>query len=103
MHVAVSAVLTLALAGTSLGSISEKTIENSLSGLISPTLCQMKLICAIRKSENSNLRQSIFMKGITALADLTSGTFIGNTTDALLLQYSLETGKLKIGVKGYNL
>jgi len=32
------------------------------------------------------------MKGITTLAQITSGTFIGNTTDALLLRYSLETG-----------
>ena len=93
-----SAVLTLVLAGTSLGSISEETVENSLSGLISPTLCQLKLICAISKSENSNLRQSVFMKGITTLAQITSGTFIGNTTDALLLRYSLETGKKAEGL-----
>ena len=34
------------------------------------------------------------MRGISTLADLTAGTFLGNlTTDAFLLQYSIEAGE----------
>ena len=76
------------------GSLTPASLQSSLSSLISPNLCQLKLICAISKSENNQLRQSVFMRGISTLADLTAGTFLGNlTTDAFLLQYSIEAGE----------
>jgi len=76
------------------GSLTPASLQSSLSSLISPNLCQLKLICAISKSENNQLRQSVFMRGISTLADLTAGTFLGNlTTDAFLLQYSIEAGQ----------
>ena len=82
------------LAARTSGSLTPATLQSSLSSLISPNLCQLKLICAISKSENSQLRESVFMRGISALADLTAGTFLGNlTTDAFLLQYSIEAGE----------
>lgn len=75
------------------GSLSPATLQSSLSSLISPNLCQLKLICAISQSD-SQLRESVFMRGISTLADLTAGTFLGNlTTDAFLLQYSIEAGE----------
>ena len=96
MHTVItSSLLVLMFQGGVRGSISDETISNSLSALISPNLCQLKLICAISKSENNNLLQSVFMKGITTLSDLTSKSFVGNVTDARLLKYSLETGKAK--------
>ena len=76
------------------GSLTPASLQSSLSSLISANLCQLKLICAISKSENNQLRQSVFMRGISTLADLTAGTFLGNlTTDAFLLQYSIEAGE----------
>ena len=81
------------LAPLSSGSLPPASLQSSLSSLISPNLCQLKLICAIYKSENNQLRDSVFMRGISTLADLTAGTFLGNlTTDAFLLQYSIEAG-----------
>lgn len=81
------------LAPLSSGSVPPASLQSSLSSLISPNLCQLKLICAIYKSENNQLRDSVFMRGISTLADLTAGTFLGNlTTDAFLLQYSIEAG-----------
>lgn len=82
------------LAPLSSGSVPPASLQSSLSSLISPNLCQLKLICAIYKSENNQLRDSVFMRGISTLADLTAGTFLGNlTTDAFLLQYSIEAGQ----------
>jgi len=72
--------------------VSRDTIASSLSSLMSPNLCQLKLICALSKT--SNLQHSVFMRGISTLADLAAGSFLANTTaDAFLLQHSLETGR----------
>ena len=89
--------LVVALVCGGLGSasvpVSRDTLASSLSSLMSPNLCQLKLICALSKT--SNLQQSVFMRGISALADLAAGSFLANTTaDAFLLQHSLETGEL---------
>ena len=85
--------VSLLLAPCISGSLSPATLQSSLSSLISPNLCQLKLICAISQSD-SLLRESVFMRGISTLADLTAGTFLGNlTTDAFLLQYSIEAGE----------
>jgi len=85
--------VSLLLAPCISGSLSPATLQSSLSSLISPNLCQLKLICAISQSD-SQLRESVFMRGISTLADLTAGTFLGNlTTDAFLLQYSIEAGQ----------
>ena len=70
----------------------EETYLNSISSLISPNLCQLKLICAISQSENAKLRDSIFMKGISAISDFSQMTPLGNTTDARLLHYSVTAG-----------
>ena len=75
--------------------VSRDTIASSLSSLMSPNLCQLKLICALSKT--SNLEHSVFMRGISALADLAAGSFLANTTaDAFLLQHSLETGECHV-------
>ena len=85
--------LSLVLVPCISGSLSPASLQSSLSSLISPSLCQLKLICAISQSD-SPLRESVFMRGISTLADLTAGTFLGNlTTDAFLLQYSIEAGE----------
>ena len=76
-----------------LASVSQdKTYQNSLSALISPNLCQLKLICAISKSQNEKLRDSIFMRGISAVSEFGQSTPLGNTTDGLLLRYSVTAG-----------
>ena len=72
----------------------EETYLNSISSLISPDLCQLKLICAISQSENAKLRDSIFMKGISAISDFSQMTPLGNTTDARLLHYSVNAGEV---------
>ena len=91
--------LVVALVCGGLGSasvpVSRDTLASSLSSLMSPNLCQLKLICALSKT--SNLQQSVFMRGISALADLAAGSFLANTTaDAFLLQHSLETGEFSL-------
>ena len=76
-----------------LGSASqEKTYQNSISALISPNLCQLKLICAISQSQNAKLRDSIFMRGISAVSEFGQATPLGNTTDGQLLHYSVTAG-----------
>ena len=70
----------------------EKTYQNSISALISPNLCQLKLICAISQSQNPKLRDSIFMRGISAISEFGQVTPLGNTTDGQLLHYSVTAG-----------
>ena len=85
-------VLVLPLCGV-LSSVSQdKTYQNSISALISPDLCQLKLICAISKSQNAKLLDSIFMRGIRAISDFSQLTPAGNTTDARLLSQSVTAG-----------
>ena len=85
-------VLVLPLCGI-LSSVSQdKTYQNSISALISPNLCQLKLICAISKSQNDKLLDSTFMRGITAISDFSRLTPLGNTTDAQLLSLSVAAG-----------
>ena len=85
-------VLVLPLCGV-LSSVSQdKTYQNSLSVLISPNLCQLKLICAISNSQNAKLLDSVFMRGITAISDFSQLTPLGNTTDARLLSQSITAG-----------
>ena len=76
-----------------LSSVSQdKTYQNSISALISPDLCQLKLICAISNSQNAKLLDSMFMRGITAISDFSQLTPLGNTTDAQLLSQSVAAG-----------
>ena len=85
-------VLVLPLCGV-LSSVSQdKTYQNSLSVLISPNLCQLKLICAISNSQNAKLLDSVFMRGITAISDFSQLAPLGNTTDARLLSQSITAG-----------
>ena len=85
-------VLVLPLCGI-LSSVSQdKTYQNSISALISPNLCQLKLICAISKSQNVKLLDSTFMRGITAISDFSRLTPLGNSTDAQLLSLSVAAG-----------
>ena len=85
-------VLVLPLCGIMSSVSQDKTYQNSISALISPNLCQLKLICAISKSQNAKLLDSMFMRGIRAISDFSQLTPAGNTTDARLLSQSVTAG-----------
>lgn len=86
-------VLVLPLCGVLASVSQDKTYQNSISALISPNLCQLKLICAISNSQNAKLLDSIFMRGITAISAFSQLTPVGNTTDAQLLSQSIAAGE----------
>jgi hypothetical protein len=67
---------------------SDNIYKKSLSALITPSLCQLKLICVISQSENPQLKSSHFMQGISVLA-----SYRGNRTAALMLEQAIRTGK----------
>jgi len=48
--------------------MTEKMYHKSLSALQTPSLCPLKLICAIYQSENENLKSAPFMRGILVLS-----------------------------------
>ena len=85
-------VLLLPFCGVLASVSQDKTYRNSISALISPNLCQLKLICAISKSQNAKLLDSTFLKGIRAISDFSQWTPLGNTTDAQLLSESVTAG-----------
>ena len=84
----VTVLLSLTYAVTCSVTDSDKIYQNSLSFLISPSLCQLKLICAISKPENSQLKTSHFMQGISILAG-----YKGNRTVTRMLEQAIITGK----------
>ena len=94
-------VLVLPLCGIMSSVSQDKTYQNSISALISPNLCQLKLICAISKSQNAKLLDSIFMRGIRAISDFSQLTPAGNTTDARLLSQSVTAGVESLVFKKY--
>jgi len=61
--------------------------QNSISALLTPSLCQLKLICAISQSRDHSLKQSDFMRGISDLSG-----YKGNRTVALMLEQAIKTG-----------
>ena len=67
---------------------SDSIYLNSISSLISPSLCQLKLICAISKSGNSHLKNSTFMHGISLLA-----SYRGEHSVSQLLEQAVRTGE----------
>lgn len=62
--------------------------QNSLSALISPTLCQLKLICAISQSEDYQIKNSNFMRGISVLS-----SYRGNLTVSSMVGKAIRTGE----------
>jgi len=67
---------------------SDSIYLKSISSLISPSLCQLKLICAISKSGNSHLKNSTFMHGISVLA-----SYRGEHSVSQLLEQAVRTGE----------
>ena len=61
--------------------------QKSLSALITPSLCQLKLICVISQSGNLLLINFHFMQGISVLA-----SYRGNRTVALMLEQAIGNG-----------
>ena len=66
---------------------SDNIYQKSLSALITPSLCQLKLICVISQSGNLLLINSHFMQGISVLA-----SYRGNRTVALMLEQAIGNG-----------
>jgi len=66
----------------------ETRYQNSLESLLTPTMCQLKLICAISQSKDDSLKSSNFMRGISVLAG-----YKGNITIPLLLERAIKTGE----------
>jgi len=62
--------------------------QNSLEALLSPTMCQLKLICAISQSKDHSLKNSDFMRGISVLAG-----YKRNITVPLLLERAITVGE----------
>jgi len=67
----------------------ETRYKNSLESLLTPTMCQLKLICAISQSKDNSLKSSNFMRGISVLAG-----YKGNITVPLLLERAIKTGEV---------
>jgi len=70
--------------------MTEKMYRKSLSALQTPSLCPLKLICAIYQSENENLKSAPFMRGISVLSEYKT-----NRTDnhSLLFDKAVRAGK----------
>ena len=66
----------------------DRRYQNSLESLLTPTLCQLKLICAISQSKDNVLKSSDFMRGISVLAG-----YKGNITVPLMLERAIKTGE----------
>jgi len=79
--------LLLSLACISNGSVQDQIYQNSLTAIFSPSLCQLKLICAITQSPSYELRTSPFMKGISALS-----RYEGNSSATAMLELAISTG-----------
>ena len=81
--------LLLSLACISNGSVQDQIYQNSLTAIFSPSLCQLKLICAITQSPSYELRTSPFMKGISALS-----RYEGNSSATAMLELAISTGNI---------
>jgi len=67
--------------------VSDELYRKSISALITPSLCNLKLICVISQSESANLKAAHFMQGISVLA-----SYSGNLTTSPMLRRAIRTG-----------
>lgn len=62
--------------------------QKSLSALVSPTMCHLKLICAISQTKDWRLKSSDFMRGISVLSG-----YKGNQTVTRMLEKAIRRGE----------
>jgi len=70
--------------------MTEDMYRKSLSALQTPSLCPLKLICAIYQSENENLKYSPFMRGISVLSKYKTNQ---TNNHSLLFDNAVRAGK----------
>lgn len=82
-------ILTLSLISSCICSVQDDPkVQSSLQALLTPSLCQLKLICAISQGKDRRLKGSEFMRGISALA-----SYRGNLTGPVMLEQAIQTGE----------